>query len=115
MSYTPTNWKSGDVVTSTKLNKLEQGVAAAGGGALLVNGVYDAQSDTTVLDKTAAEIWAAMQSGIVLVKEVSETETVVSPISTASFGTDFGYSFETKRDAYDAPSGTDYPASEGST
>lgn len=27
MAYTPTNWKSGDVVTSAKLNKLEQGVA----------------------------------------------------------------------------------------
>lgn len=27
MAYEPTNWKSGDVVTSAKLNKLEQGVA----------------------------------------------------------------------------------------
>lgn len=32
MSYTPTEWKSGDVITSENLNKLEQGVAAAGGG-----------------------------------------------------------------------------------
>ncbi len=31
MSYEPTNWKTGDVVTSAKLNKLEQGVADAGG------------------------------------------------------------------------------------
>ena len=29
MSYTPTVWKSGDVVSSIKLNKLENGVAAA--------------------------------------------------------------------------------------
>ena len=34
MSYEPTNWKSGDVVTSAKLNKLEQGVS--GGGVLKV-------------------------------------------------------------------------------
>lgn len=27
MSYTPTNWKAGDTVTSTKLNKMEQGIA----------------------------------------------------------------------------------------
>lgn len=31
MSYTPTNWKAGDVVTSAKLNKMEQGIAASGG------------------------------------------------------------------------------------
>ena len=27
MSYEPTNWQSGDVVTSAKLNKIEQGIA----------------------------------------------------------------------------------------
>ena len=26
MSYEPTNWKAGDTVTSTKLNKMEQGI-----------------------------------------------------------------------------------------
>lgn len=31
MSYEPTNWKAGDVVTSAKLNKMEQGIAAGGG------------------------------------------------------------------------------------
>lgn len=31
MSYTPTNWKAGDIVTSAKLNKMEQGIAASGG------------------------------------------------------------------------------------
>lgn len=31
MSYEPTNWKAGDVVTSAKLNKMEQGIAASGG------------------------------------------------------------------------------------
>lgn len=30
MAYEPTNWKSGDVVTSAKLNKLEKGVEDAG-------------------------------------------------------------------------------------
>lgn len=37
MAYTPTNWVTGDTVTATKLNKLEQGVANAGGGG------YDAE------------------------------------------------------------------------
>ena len=30
MSYTPTTWTTGDTITATKLNKLEQGVASAG-------------------------------------------------------------------------------------
>ena len=37
MAYTPTQWVTGDTVTATKLNKLEQGVANAGGGG------YDAE------------------------------------------------------------------------
>ena len=30
MAYTPTTWATGDTVTATKMNKLEQGVANAG-------------------------------------------------------------------------------------
>ena len=51
MAYTPTNWKNGDVVTSAKLNKLEQGVADAGG--VLVCHEDDA---TGALDHTFKEI-----------------------------------------------------------
>ncbi len=32
MSYEPTNWKTGDVITAEKLNKLEDGVASGGSG-----------------------------------------------------------------------------------
>lgn len=39
MSYEPTNWKTGDVVTSAKLNKLENGVANGGAKVLTVNGI----------------------------------------------------------------------------
>jgi len=56
MSYTPTNWKSGDVVTSTKLNKLEQGVANAGGGSVLVATLNVGEG---TLDKTWEEIYEA--------------------------------------------------------
>lgn len=51
MTYEPTNWKSGDVVTSAKLNKIEQGIA--GGGVLIVN-----ETDG-ILDKTWQEIYDA--------------------------------------------------------
>ena len=32
MAYTPTNWTTGDTITATKLNKMEQGIAEGGGG-----------------------------------------------------------------------------------
>ena len=54
MSYEPTNWKTGDVVTSAKLNKLEQGVA--GGGVLKVT----LNTGTSALDKTWQEIYDAV-------------------------------------------------------
>lgn len=55
MSYTPTQWKDGDLVTSAKLNKMEQGIAA-GGGVLIVNITQENDSELPVLDKTWQEI-----------------------------------------------------------
>ncbi len=51
MSYTPTNWKDGDLVTSAKLNKLEQGVAAGGIQVIHVD------NENGTLDKTWQEIY----------------------------------------------------------
>lgn len=53
MSYEPTNWQAGDIVTSAKLNKLEQGVAN-GGGILIVH-----SDENGILDKTWQEIYDA--------------------------------------------------------
>ena len=61
MSYTPTEWKTGDVVTSAKLNKLEQGVADAGLGAMVATFTFT--EDGITCDKTYSEINAAYQSG----------------------------------------------------
>jgi hypothetical protein len=62
MSYEPTVWKSGDIVTSAKLNKLEQGVAGggSGGGMLLLH-----EDENGALDKTYAEIVEAAQTSVV--------------------------------------------------
>ena len=58
MSYTPTNWTTGDTITATKLNKMEQGIADGGGGALII-------TDTNgTLDKTFAEIYDALANGV---------------------------------------------------
>lgn len=34
MSYTPNTWTTGDTITATKLNNIEQGIANAGGGGV---------------------------------------------------------------------------------
>lgn len=62
MSYTPTEWQNGDTVTAEKLNKLEQGVADAGGGGSGILIVHDTEG---TLDKTYAEIKAAFVAVIV--------------------------------------------------
>lgn len=48
MSYTPTTWTTGDTITATALNKIEQGIAGAGGGYDLVI-EYDAPTDTATI------------------------------------------------------------------
>lgn len=48
MPYEPTNWKSGDVVTSAKLNKIEAGIASGG--------VFVVTDTAGTLDKTWKEI-----------------------------------------------------------
>lgn len=59
MSYTPTTWQSGDVITSTKLNKLEQGVADSA-NVLIV----DCSSTTPyTLNYTFADIFNALRAG----------------------------------------------------
>lgn len=59
MSYTPTTWTTGDTITATKLNKIEQGIADAGGG---VSGLVVDTADT--LDKTYNEIMGMVSAGV---------------------------------------------------
>lgn len=68
MSYTPTQWKAGDTVTSAKLNKMEQGIA--GGANILIAHIIETPQEAdgdgntldpikvivVKLDKTAREI-----------------------------------------------------------
>lgn len=53
MAYEPTNWAKGDVITSAKLNKLEQGVA---GQILFATQEVQSSGYGAVLDKTWQEI-----------------------------------------------------------
>lgn len=69
MTYTKTNWQTGDVITAEKLNKLENGVEDASGGGsggiMLIGVTIDEERSCLVLNKTYKEIKDAMSSGIV--------------------------------------------------
>lgn len=60
MSYTPTTWNTGDTITATAMNKIEQGVANAG-SVLICTATSNGSNQ--VLDKTVQEIYDALLSG----------------------------------------------------
>lgn len=108
MSYTPTNWKTGDIVTSEKLNKLENGVADAGGSGWLVVGVTD-DGTASICNKTAGEILSA--SPFVLFYESIEGNGAVEFLSVFTSG--IGYTFVTTGGkSYVALRADDYPTTE---
>lgn len=57
MSYTPTEWANGDIITAEKLNKIEGGIVGSG---LLVSIVPNPELDTYTLDKTGGQILSAI-------------------------------------------------------
>lgn len=65
MSYTPTNWQTGDTITAEKLNKMESGISANDTALtpFIVTLTPTAQDFSGTMDKTVAEIYAAYQSG----------------------------------------------------
>lgn len=66
MSYEKQTWSTGETITADKLNHMEDGIAGAGGGGVLViSSVYDEQTETTTLDKTWQEIHDATFSVII--------------------------------------------------
>lgn len=56
MGYTPTAWNTGDTITASAMNKIENGIANAGSAVIV--------TDTNgTLDKTFAEIYDLIHSG----------------------------------------------------
>ena len=65
MSYTPTNWQTGDTVTAEKLNNMESGIEAAK-SSFIIQLTPTAQDFSGVMDKTGDEIYAAYQAGRII-------------------------------------------------
>lgn len=62
MSYTPTTWTTGDTITATAMNKIENGIAnAGGGGSPLVVIVTESGADLNC-NKTFNQVKAAMDA-----------------------------------------------------
>ena len=57
MAYTPTTWTTGDTITASAMNKLENGVANAGSALIVTMDI------SGVLDKTYKDIWDALEDG----------------------------------------------------
>ena len=76
MSYTPTQWATGDTVTAEKLNKMEGGIAAAAPtDPFIVNLTPTAQDMSGVMDATVAEINEAYEAGYRIVFRAWMSET----------------------------------------
>ena len=63
MSYTPTSWTTGDTITASALNKIEQGIANAGGGGGGTEISYTMENDLMVLDASYNDIKQILLSG----------------------------------------------------
>lgn len=66
MSYTPTNWQTGDTITADKLNNMEQAIANAG-GAVIVGYTFSTADGTLTFDKTWQELYNSMAAGSVCI------------------------------------------------
>lgn len=111
MAYTPTEWKKGDVVTSEKLNKLEGGVAGAG-GQLFVDITF-AQDYSGTLSETFGTIKEAFLSGKqIWIRQTGEYETTyfamsqIAPNVEGGGGSVWVFSFANSLNAADD---TSYP------
>ena len=112
MSYTPTTWTTGDTITATALNKIENGIANAGGAALLVH-VTETQSGdqvTYTADKTVGEIINAMP--LVFSVEENDGNYQYTIISECTIETDY-YSFSFPQADLIASSLSEYPTRTG--
>ena len=78
MSYTPTEWATGDVITAEKLNNMESGIAV-GQELFIIHATGVAQTpgaqSTPVIDKTYGEIANAIQQGKIPVMIVDASQS----------------------------------------
>ena len=107
MSYTPTTWHGGDVLSAEAMNKIENGIANAGSGALEVERISDGDGGY-VLDKTWQEIYDAFPNVYIIDNNYDYYKLAITDImeDDGSYGLYALYDYST-----DSPSG--YPSTGG--
>lgn len=87
MSYTKTTWKTGDVITAEKLNKIEGGIeaneTAIENSVFVVNVVAEDNSGTitATADKTRQEMSAAADAGKPIIIRLTHNYSTPQPSS----------------------------------
>lgn len=90
MSYEPTNWQTGDIITAEKLNKLEQGVSGGSGERQVFEMPSSFETDA------ALGIYAAMSmQSFGLIPLVTPSNPDFSPVVRAEY-------YEVGNEIYDA-------------
>lgn len=84
MAYTPTEWKKGDIVSSAKLNKMEEGIANAGPLVVTLIPSGSMENLTLTTDKTTAEIFTALPMAYFVVSLKEGSTTTLNPTDWAT-------------------------------
>lgn len=82
MSYDKQTWVSGEVITATKLNHMEDGIdsASGGGGGLTVTFTTEDSGMSYTADKTFQEVYTALGDMIPVYGYYGSTENGYQPI-----------------------------------
>lgn len=84
MSYTPTTWTTGDTITATALNKIENGIANAGGGGCVVATFWQIDSSSIGVDGDFNAALEKVSQGIPIAAVFYNTYTASSGGFTTS-------------------------------
>ena len=91
MSYTPTNWQTGDTVTAERLNKMESGIQTAV-DPFIVTLTPTAQDYSGIMDKTLSEIQTAYNVGKNIVFRVLTSQTTYVNVP-CTFASNLGFTY----------------------
>ena len=111
MSYEPYTWQSGDVVTSARLNHMEQGIAGGGGALKITPTITEVDNQVTeTWNKTAGEIMDAMP--LVYFDFGSDGYHEFQFLTSYGWSEDDGFSSEATTSANEVTAATrnDYPS-----
>ena len=86
MAYDKNTWKSGDVVTSAKLNNIENGIANCNG---LITGTYDEGTGAVTLSVSYNDVLAMINTGIF--PFIVDTGNIISLIKSYGIDSDRYY------------------------